>query len=316
MINTIIILILISIFIIIMASFRCNKYNDGIIPETDRILVIGDLHADYKKTKQLFIDFNIIDINENWIIEPKNTKIVQLGDQLDGGGRGNTESYGELELINFMDRIHNKAEHYDGGVYSLIGNHEIMNLLGDFRYSSNKDIKLQGGKMIREKIFAPGGFLFNRLSCTRNVVLKIGDFIFVHAGILPEHINENDKEHFIKNINTLMRLYLQGKKTWKDNDIQKYFLDKTGVIWNRNYGSNTPECDSFNQVSKLLNVGHMIVGHTVQDTINSKCDNKLWRVDVGISETFNTNKIEILEILNNGVPSSKNDNKPIRILKL
>jgi len=310
------ILILISVLILVMNSFKCSNKNDGILPQTERILVIGDLHADYKKTKQLFIDFKIIDINENWIAEPKNTKIVQLGDQLDGGGRGHTESFGELDLINFMDRMHSKAIQYDGGVYSLIGNHEIMNLLGDFRYSSNKDIEQQGGSALRKKIFAPGGFLFNRLSCTRNVVLKIGDFIFVHAGILPEHINENDKDDFIKNINTLMRLYLQGKKTWEDNDIQKYFLDKRGVIWNRKYGGETPKCESFETVSKLLNVGHMIVGHTVQDNINSKCDNKLWRVDVGISETFNTNNVEILEILNNGVASSQNDNKPIRILKL
>ena len=113
-----------------------------------------------------------------------------------------------------------------------------------------------------------------------------------------------------------MRLYLQGKKTWDDNDIQRYFLDKTGVIWNRNFGSTKPNCDSFNTVSKLLNVGHMIVGHTVQDNINSKCDNKLWRVDVGISEAFNSNTIEILEILNNGVALDENNHKPIRILKL
>jgi len=299
-----------------MSNFVCKKKNNGILPPANRILVIGDLHADFNKTKDMFINFNIIDVNENWIVEPKNTIIVQLGDQVDGGGRGDTESFGELDLINFMDKLHSKAIKYGGGVYSLIGNHEIMNLLGDFRYSSKKDIKLQGGIELREKLFSPGGDLFNKLSCTRNVVLKIGDFIFVHAGILPEHINPDEKDNFITKINTLMRLYLQGKKSWDDEDIQKYFLDKKGVIWNRNYGSKTPACNSFSKVSKLLNVGHMIVGHTVQDNINSKCDNKLWRVDVGISNAFNNNNIEILEILDNGVSKKDNNYKPIRILKL
>ena len=28
----------------------------------------------------------------------------------------------------------------------------------------------------------------------------------------------------------------------------------------------------------MLNIGHMIVGHTIQNNIDSKCDNK-WRVD-------------------------------------
>ena len=301
-----------------MSNFSCDKYSNGIITEKSRILVIGDLHADFNKTKELFIYFNIIDDNENWIANPKDTTIVQLGDQLDGGGRGEEESYGEIDLINFMDRLHDKAYKYGGGVYSLIGNHEIMNLIGNFQYASTKDINLQGGIELRQKIFSPGGDIFNKMSCTRNVVLKIGDFIFVHAGILPSHINHNEKDIFIKKINTLMRLYLQGKLDWDDVDIQKYFLDTNGVIWNRKYGDKVISndiCNKLNEVTKLLNVGHMIVGHTVQDSINSKCDNKLWRVDVGLSGAFDTGHMEILEILDNGIPTKTNDFKPMRILR-
>ena len=307
---------LICFFILIMPSFSCKTENNGILPAKNRILVIGDLHADFQKTKQIFIDLNLIDDNENWVAEPKDTIVVQLGDQLDGGGRGHQESYGEFSLINFMDRIHEKAEKTNGGVYSLIGNHEIMNLLGDFRYSSEKDIELQGGLELRKKLFSPGSDIFNKMSCTRNVVLKVGDFMFVHAGVLPEHISNTDKNSFIKKINSLMRLYLQGKKTWQDKDIQKYFLDKDGVIWTRKYGNSKPSCNKFDKVSKMLNVGHMIVGHTVQDQINSKCDNKLWRVDVGISDAFSNNQMEILEILDNGVSLPKNNFKPIRVLQL
>jgi len=298
-----------------MPNFKCDKINNGIIPAKQRILVIGDLHADFNKTKDLFIHFNLIDVNENWIASPKETTIVQLGDQLDGGGRGDGESYGELELIKFMDRIHDNASKHGGGVYSLIGNHEIMNLLGNFQYASKKDIQIQGGIALRKKLFSPGGDLFNKMSCTRNVVLQVGDFIFVHAGILPDHINPTEKTTFIKKINTLMRLYLQGKKDWDDPEIQKYFIDKEGVIWNRDYGSKEPSCDNINKVTKLLNVGHMIIGHTVQDNINSKCDNKLWRVDVGLSSAFDTGNMEILEILDNGLATSTNNNKPFRILK-
>jgi len=301
------------------ATFKCKTKNNGILPIKNRILVIGDLHADFNKTKEIFINFGLIDVNENWIANPKDTVVVQLGDQLDGGGRGGEESFGELDLIYFMDRIHLKAEKFGGGVYSLIGNHEIMNLLGDFRYSSSKDISRQGGIQKRKQLFSPGSDLFNKMSCTRNVILKIGDFIFVHAGILPEHIEASEKSKFISKLNTLMRLYLQGKKTWQDEDIQKYFLDKKGVIWNREYGDKTlskKTCDYLNKVNKLLNVGHMVVGHTVQDNINSKCDDKLWRVDVGISDAFGTSNMEILEILNNGVATKENKFKPIRILKM
>ena len=59
----------------------------------------------------------------------------------------------------------------------------------------------------------------------------------------------------------------------------------------------------------------MVVGHTVQDSINSKCSGKLWRVDVGLSDTFGTNNTEVLEILDDGKPLPKNDFNPIRVLK-
>jgi hypothetical protein len=297
-------------------SFVCDIVSNGIISKKNRILVIGDLHADFRKTKKIFIDLKLIDINNNWVAKPKNTVVVQIGDQLDGGGRGYSEASGELELINFMDMVHRKAHQKDGGVYSLIGNHEIMNLLGNFTYSSEKDIESQGGIEIREKLFSPGGLIFNRMSCTRNVVLKVGDFIFAHAGVLPEHIEGYDKNVFIKKVNTLMRLFLQGKKTVEDKEIGRLFLNKKGIIWDRNYGSKNPRCENIEEISKLLNVGHMIVGHTVQKGINSRCDNKLWRVDVGISDSFSGNKIEVLEILDNGVPTEKNKKKPFRIIKI
>ena len=299
-----------------MSNYKCEYVSNGILPAKERILVLGDLHADFNKTKEIFKDLKLIDNNLNWIAIPKDTIVVQLGDQLDGGGRGFQESYGEIELINFMDNIHKKASRYGGGVYSLIGNHEIMNLIGDFTYASKKDIKLQGGEHIRKKIFSPGSDIFNKMSCTRNVVLKVGDFLFAHAGVLPEHIDKKNKNVFIKKINTLMRLFLQGEKKYYDSEIHRYFLQKSGVIWNREYGSSIPSCNKVKQVSKLLNVGHMIVGHTIQDEINSKCDNKLWRVDVGISDVFNKNNVQILEILDDGESLPKNNFKPFRILKI
>ena len=290
-----------------MNYYRCNSINDGILPKTDRIIVIGDLHADYSKTKDIFIKLKLIDNENNWIAKPKNTKVVQLGDQLDGGGRGFKESSGELELIKFMDDIHIKASNVGGGVYSLIGNHEIMNMLGDFTYASKSDIKQQGGELSRKKIFSQGSDIFNKMSCSRNVVLKIGSFLFAHAGVLPQHIDESEKHLFIKNINKLMRLFLQGEKKPYDVDISKYFLDKTGIIWNREYGHQNPSCSKVDYVTKMLNVGHMIVGHTIQDNINSKCDDKLWRVDVGISDVFNTSTTELLEILDDGESLPKNN---------
>ncbi len=303
-----------------MSHFKCDKIFNSIIGPKERIIVIGDLHADYTSMVKLFEKLKLIKIiNKNiiWDATPKNTIVVQLGDQLDGGGRGVGESFGELSIINFMEEIHFQAYRQGGGVYSLIGNHEIMNLLGDFRYASKKDIKMQGGEELRKKLFEPGGDLFNKLSCTRNVILQIGNFIFTHAGIVPENLKDfNNSKLFIKHVNNLMREFLQGKKDQNDEEIKKYFLTKeTSIIWNRHYGNEDTNCNMVENVTKMLKVGHMIVGHTVQKKINSKCQDKLWRVDVGISKIFdNYGKIGVLEILDNGKPLPKNMFNPFRIL--
>ena len=53
----------------------------------------------------IFLKLKLVDINYNWIAIPKDTIVVQVGDQLDGGGRSNNEVYGELDLINFMENM-------------------------------------------------------------------------------------------------------------------------------------------------------------------------------------------------------------------
>ncbi len=296
--------------------FRCEKKVKSVYTKKDRILVIGDLHGDYQTTINLFIKLKIINYDKQWIAQPKNTFVIQMGDQVDGGGRGEGDVNGELELINFMEELNQKAISYGGAVLSLIGNHEVMNLIGDFRYASQKDIDDVGGLEIRKQIFSPGGNLFNSLSCTRNVVVRIGSWVFVHAGILPRHIQKNNTgDKWFESVNNLMRLFMQGKKTTFDPEIQQLFLDKNGVIWDRDYGSEQPECSTWDKTKRLLGVDKIVVGHTIQDQINSKCDNKIWRVDVGISTLFGTNNMQVLEILDDGVSLAKNKFKPIRVIE-
>ena len=306
--------------------FRCDNVQKSVYPKKDRVIVIGDLHGDYQKTISLFKSLKLIDNSLNWVAFPKKTFVVQLGDQLDGGGRGEGDTKGELKLINFMEEINEKAQTVGGAVLSLIGNHEVMNLIGDFRYASEHDIEEVGGLNVRKKLFKPGGELFNKLSCSRNVVVKIGSWVFVHAGVLPKHVlehrvSEDNTQKVIKgdkwfeSVNNVMRLFMQGKKTSFDPEVQKLFLNESGMIWDRDYGSKNPKCEDWDTTKKLLGVDNIVIGHTIQDSINTKCDNKIWRVDVGMSSLFGTNNSQVLEILDNGESLPKNKFKPIRVLK-
>ena len=112
-----------------------------------------------------------------------------------------------------------------------------------------------------------------------------------------------------------MRLFLQGKKVLGDKDIQKYFLMNDGILWDRDYGSESPSCNKWKHTSEKLGAKYMAIGHTVQPNINAKCDNSIWRVDIGMSKLFETYNSQVLEILDDGMPLPKNKFEPIRVIR-
>ena len=67
----------------------------------------------------------------------------------------------------------------------------------------------------------------------------------------------------------------------------------------RDYSDGTPapeQCAELTRVLSALSAQRMVVGHTVQQQgINSACEGKVWRIDVGLSR-FYGNKPSVLEI--------------------
>ena len=292
----------------------CKSKNYEILPKCRRILVVGDLHGDWEVTKKLFLKFNIIDTNNRWIAEPKDTKIVQVGDIVDRGGRPDTvgDECSELKIMDFLDDLNDKAEVYGGGVYCLLGNHEIMNVVGNFDYAGQMSIDCFGGEEGRKKAFQPGGKIARRFACSRNSIMKIGDFLFVHGGLSEKHLNKS-----INEINLTMRNYLNGDTSLYNQEFIDYYMAYNGILWNRDLSIGSPDCKKLDKILDYFKISGLIVGHTVQDDgINSKCSDKIWRVDTGMSSAFgDKNNIQVLEIWDNGERNNKNNFRPFRILK-
>jgi hypothetical protein len=89
----------------------------------------------------------LIDDDLNWIAKPKSTIVVQIGDQVDRcrpePGKKCTDpdttpndEGRDIDILELFNELHKKAKKYGGGVYSLLGNHEIMNVDGDLNYVS------------------------------------------------------------------------------------------------------------------------------------------------------------------------------------
>ena len=131
-----------------------------------------------------------------------------------------------------MDDLNEQAKIYGGAVYSLIGNHEVMNVMGNFNYASQADIHKDGGIIERKKIYS-GGSLAKRMACSRNAIIKIDDIIFVHGGIslqLQQFINSNENIEFI---NTTMRDFFLNNIDQNNPYVKKFFLDSNSLLWDR-----------------------------------------------------------------------------------
>lgn len=289
------------------------------IPFSPRIIVIGDIHGDFAVSKQIFQKLNLIDNLNKWIAIPKNTVVVQVGDQLDrcrpnifpcSNPVATEDDESDINVLDFFNLIHSQAIRHGGGVYSLLGNHEIMNVHGDMNYVSaeglktfegyedkdHPDKKFDDSLDARKYAFKPGSEYARLLACTRQTSIIVGSNLFVHAGILPSVVNDlklQTREGFDR-MNETIRKWLLG--ILDSSQVDKDMFSSKSPFWTRVFGNIAPNLQDTdptcgNMLIPVLNglrINNMIVGHTPQLShgINSTCSSKLWRVDIGMSKAF------------------------------
>jgi hypothetical protein len=135
------------------------------------------------------------------------------------------------------------------------------------------------GVVERIKAFRPGGPVARRLA-ERNVIAIVGDTVFVHGGVLP-HV----AEYGIERLNQESRMWIRRESECPPDVL----LAEDGPVWSRHYSDEPDEADCrlLEETLDMLGADRMVVGHTVQDDgINSACECKVWRIDVGLSAPY------------------------------
>ena len=95
-------------------------------------------------------------------------------------------------LLEWVRTLETQAKEYNSQFIVLLGNHEVMNLQGDWRYVSQADVQSFGGLEQRKQAFMPGGEWSDWLS-TKDAVLQIDDTIFVHGGVFRVSLPDQQK---------------------------------------------------------------------------------------------------------------------------
>ena len=320
---------------------HCSKYGnfqEYILSNKSNIIAIGDIHGDYRFALRLLLAAKVIEFDKkltdiNWI--GKDTVVVQIGDQVDRCRPFKTtcdnplattnDEASDIAILLLFNDLHKKAVKHGGAVISLLGNHELMNVMGNMNYVSYKGImqftkngipnyqvddsyksstihpkEYEIGLAERKKLFSIGNKYAKLLACTRLSYVIVDEFIFIHGGLVPkfiENINNNGNNFY--ETNYYVRQWLLGLIS---DDKVKHIVHNNPdtIFWDRILGSIPPNveiknnkfCEEYlKKVLNMFNLKGMIIGHTPQifkhnKGINSTCDEKLWRVDIGGSTAF------------------------------
>jgi hypothetical protein len=149
----------------------------------------------------------------------------------------------------------------------------------------------------RKHAFSRGNEFANMLGCTRQSVLIVGDFLFIHAGIEAEFLQNYRGRNKLYELNALVRNWILNKLSHVSEEEEKVLNNSNySPFWTRILGSLPPhlpydDARCQEHLEPILNsykIKGMIIGHTPQldDGINSTCGNKLFRVDVAASKAF------------------------------
>ncbi len=173
-----------------------------------RVVAFADVHGAYDALAALLRSQGIVDASLRW--SGGDAQLVSTGDLVDRGADSR-------KVLDLLMRLEGEAREAGGAVHVLLGNHEVMNLVGDLRYvnageyaafagnddetlreaawkeavarepalpRADFDARFPPGYFAHRQAFSPSG-TYGAWLLQRPFVLVVGDTAFAHGGLPP-----------------------------------------------------------------------------------------------------------------------------------
>jgi Calcineurin-like phosphoesterase len=273
-------------------------------------VIVGDIHGDFKVWRAILQHSGCIDEQGMWI--GVGIRLIQLGDIFDLGGRGvpYTDEDSEWSILWDIIQYTKIAPEYQSEVHFILGNHEWMNMNGDFYFVSPKAMKqsfyhykkwikrfpqfktsIYTEHDARLAIVGKGKPIAILLANFGTAMLKIQNRLYVHGGILPEHAKLcTDIDH----INQLLHDDIKDHVPYAsmrefDKRIFKTYFKQANAIWyTRLLASEQLPLEDVQWTLKQFGVDKVFVGHTpqFQQGIRSIYQEQVYLCDSGMYEAY------------------------------
>ncbi|MEO0474248.1 MAG: metallophosphoesterase, partial [Bacteroidota bacterium] len=164
-----------------------------------RLLALSDIEGNFNAFSSLLIQHEVMSPDYRWTFGSGG--LVLLGDCMDRGKH-------VLPVLWLIYHLEQQAIAAGGQVHFIIGNHEVMNFQGHFRNAQDKykalalAIGMHNNRQDNyRRLYSPDSFLGQWMR-RKNVIERIGPYLFVHAGLNPDLL---DHQLSINDINRLVR---------------------------------------------------------------------------------------------------------------
>jgi hypothetical protein len=218
-----------------------------------KMLFLSDIEGEFEAFRNLLIANKVINEKYKWTFGKG--KLIIAGDLFDRGKQ-------VAQYLWLLYKLEDEARKKGGDVHVVLGNHDIMNLKGDFRYVQPEYIA--NAQLMHESyadLYSTNTEL-GRWLRSKNVIEKVGDQLVMHGGISREVLN---KRFTLDRINNSCRPYYDVPTKLLPDSL-KAFLGNTGLFWYRGYFM-APKASSslIDSTLQQYQVKQIVVGHTITD---------------------------------------------------
>lgn len=252
-------------------SFRLQQQvinQPSIYQSSKKVFGISDIEGNFSQLCKILIKSKVIDKYLRWTFQ--DNRLVIVGDCFDRGEQ-------VTECLWLIYSLEEKAQREGGYVHFILGNHEIMNMNGDWRYVHPKYARKKPGSKSPATALYYGNDEIWRWLKTKNIIEKIGNFLFVHGGIAPQLLHLNLS---IEEINNLARpWYAAASQTHSDPVLNTLFNSHDSPFWYRGYYRNALREEIIDATLAHFGVKTIVTGHTVVEHICSLYNNKIININ-------------------------------------
>jgi hypothetical protein len=300
----------------LLAAAPATRAGDECAAEgVPRIVAVGDVHGAYDSLVAILRAAGVIDEKLRW--SGGRTHLVQTGDVVDRG----PDSRKALDLLRRLEKEAGRAK---GAVHALIGNHELMWMLGDLRYVSAAEyasFATRDSEAVRERALenvkpeardelrkqTPLGYLelvralapdgeYGKWLRGHDAVVKLNGVLFLHGGISPRVAALPCAE-----INAAVRREItEDLQQTRKAPLASLGASEDGPLW---YRGLAQEPDAFQpEVEKILaaqGARAVVIAHTPAPggRIRSRFGGRVVQIDTGMLTSYVTDgRASALEI--------------------